>query len=516
MTPAKRVASPGGSDTAELTAFALLAVAIAAVIVNTHLAASLTFPSPSGDEAFFTWQAHAFQRSNSFIAPEIDPTRPILLLPFVYSATLGLVFKVFGSSMEIARNASVAFTLIGFTFLAVLVRRHAVPAAALLVIGAFLLNEHFVVMANEIRMESLFFAFVCGALLLVQCGRIWLALGVLSVSPMVHPNGVFYLGGVVAYLWLTGAFRGQRPGRGAIAVFVVAALVWLAHGLYVLKYWDGFLHDTSHRIGETAQGHPLFAQLTLGGAFGLVLIVATAGLGAWRKAHVGGLLVFAAAAWLHCHLRIEAPYDVFGDFSYLLTSLALVEIAAGFAPLAASGAARMLRPLAGGIVAVGLLGVYFKTGRVEGPFGYLRDLRHQGMRIEKPGAYFNDEDRKALRAIIAAVEPNRPITVETYPWSESSLIADMNDARVQYLVPYFDPMFRPASQWVWGYGPTQGALADLYIVRVSRLTPQYLHYRPDSMFARASRRPEIDQPALAYSRDSTEKWYVMRGHPTAK
>jgi hypothetical protein len=183
----------GRSDQVHATTFWIVAVLIAAGVVLVHKAASLTLPVPWGDEAFFIWQARAFERWNSFIAPELDASRPLLLLPFVYETVLGTAFKMFGFSLELARHLSLIFVLAGFGFLALAVRRLSAPVTSLVLVGAFLFNGHFVAMANNARMEALLFAFVCAAILLIQQGRSWMAIAVLSMSPMVHPNGVFFL-----------------------------------------------------------------------------------------------------------------------------------------------------------------------------------------------------------------------------------------------------------------------------------------------------------------------------------
>jgi hypothetical protein len=120
----------GRSDQVHATTFWIVAVLIAAGVVLVHKAASLTLPVPWGDEAFFIWQARAFERWNSFIAPELDASRPLLLLPFVYATVLGTAFKMFGFSRELARHLSLIFVLAGFGFLALAVRRLSAPVTS--------------------------------------------------------------------------------------------------------------------------------------------------------------------------------------------------------------------------------------------------------------------------------------------------------------------------------------------------------------------------------------------------
>jgi hypothetical protein len=488
--------------------------AIAAVIVYLHALASLTLPVPWGDEAFFVWQARGFERWNSFIAPELDASRPQLLLPFVYPAVLGAAFKVFGFSLELARDISLVFVLSGFWFLALLVRWHRAPAAAMLLIGAFLVNAHFVAMANNARMEGLLFAVVCGALLLIDRGRAWMAIAVLSVSPMIHPNGIFFL--VPAAIFCLVALRAynQRPSAAAIAVFVLSAFIWAANGLYAVSYWEGFVHDTAMRVGETLSGHTGFSQFGGRHALGLVCIIATAAIGAWQRIPIGHLLVFAVSSWLMSRVRIEQWYEPFADFAYLLTSLALLEIAMKMLTSSKIMERITVRTLAGGVLVCLLLAINWKSGTIQGPRNYLQNTNAYGMRFEGDVPYFTAEDRREIGAFLESFDPQREVVIEVYPWGDGLLIGDVDESRILIQVPHFDRLFYPPEKWAWGYGPTEYRNPDLYLIRTSRYTPDWLKHRDDKVIARALQRSGVEKASLLRSRDGTEIWYAIR--PTAK
>jgi hypothetical protein len=506
----------------------LLCAVFVAVAIHTHAVASLTLPAPSNDEAFFVWQSHAFARSNSFVAPELDPSRPILLLPFVYQGAVGIAFKALGTSIEMARHVSMFFFLIAFACLAIMVRRHAAPLVALALVMAVLMNVKFVMMANSVRMEPLLLAALCLALLLAQRERIWLALAVLSVTPMIHPNGVLYLVPVTVYAVLSGALRREAPGRVAVVVFIVSGLVWAAHGIYVLRYWDGFVYDSALRFGEMAvgTGKEGMARIRSWRYLGLGFAAVVLGvIGAKCGARTQYLLLFALGAWLHSHLRFEEPYFAFSDLSFLLLSLAVLQIVAtvlktdrsagdrqadGLATLRA-GLVRGGSAIAMGLTALALLGVHWRYYAFGSPVGYFNNQEWSGMRTASSGAYFGEEDRRVLQGVLKSFDPTQSIAVEVYPWSDGLLIADLQDERVRFQVPYLDPVLRPKEQWAWGYGPTEAAVPDLYIIRVSRFQPPYLHDRPGLMLDRALERPGVGKPAIVHSRDSTEVWYAIPG-----
>ncbi len=508
-----RASSFASNRRLHLFAFVAVVAVIVAVAIWGHRAAAMTLPVPSGDEALFVWQGHAFEQSNSFVAPELDATKPILLLPLTYSGLLGIVFKIFGCSIGVARSLSFILVLLAFAIFGAVIRQQKAPLTALILTGTILLNARFLVMGNAVRMEPLFLVNLCVALLLMQRGQLWAALGVLAISPMIHPNGVLYLVPAAAYVFLGHPLARQRPDQRALIIFAAAAILWISHGLYVLKYWDGFVHDCAHRFGEMATGTGKGGLARLGGWRGVIgpgLIVITALLGIWRRVPVGYLLVFATGAWLHSHLRFEEPYEPFGDLAYLLITLALLEIITSSFSSVKNLPIERWRPLASAALAVFLVAVFHRAGRIEGPLGYLEDMEVSGMHIDKHGAYFVEEDRRVLRELINSIKPGKPITVEVYPWSDALLIADLQDKRVRYQVPYFDSVVRPAKEWVWGYGPTDAPVPDLYIVRTSRYTAPHLRFRPDVMLARAAKHPEVEKPRIVHTRSNTEIWYAMR------
>ena len=485
-----------------------LALLIVVAAVYVHGAAGLTLPIPWGDEAYFVWQARAFARWSTFVAPELDATRPLFLLPFVHGAVLGVAFKVFGYSLELARDVSLLFTLVGFACLAWAVRRHAAAPAVLALIGAFLLNPRFVALANNARMEAFFFAAVCAALTLLMAGRSWLAIALLAATPMIHPNGVLLLVPVAAYAWWSGTLRGTRLVRADWIMFAVAATLWLANGLYALAYWDGFVHETALRFGETVEKHGGWSQFRGWNLAGLALILGTFAVSHRRLPRVAPLPVFALGFWLCSRIRIEQWYEVFNDLAFLLVSLALIELAAETAAARWPERARMRSLTAAGAALV-LLALHYVNGRVEGPRGYLAELQANGMRVAPKGAYFQPADHRAVAAVLDALAPGCRVTVEVYPWGDGLLLADLAEDRVTFQVPYFDPLFQPAERWAWGYAPTPAPVPDLYIVRESRHHPGYLKPREGRVLARALAQSGVAQSTVFHTRDSTEIWHAI-------
>ena len=303
------------------------AVLIAILVTSVHMAAGLTLPAPWGDEAYFLWQARAFERWNDFIAPELDPGRPLLLLPYGYPLLMGIVFKIFGFSLETARAVSLVATLAGFGLLATALRARMTAVAGLALAGAFLLNGHFVALANNARMEAVMFMAICGALLLVQKRQYWVALGLLGGSAVIHPNAMLVGAPVFFYAVFAGQLWRNWPTRLGLIVIGIGIAAWAAQALYIFTHWAAFEHDLAYRLSETTSANKGASQYGGWHAVGLAAILAVWALAVWRKVPVAHLTAFAVGVWLMSRVREEQWYDVFGDFAYLLAALALFEIA---------------------------------------------------------------------------------------------------------------------------------------------------------------------------------------------
>jgi hypothetical protein len=491
-------------------AFWGLTAVVVITMVIVHIAAGFTLPAPWGDEAFFVWQARAFERWNNFAAPELDASRPILLLPFIYQSMLGLAFKIFGYSLGLARGVSLVFTIAGFVLLATGANRRAAPIAGLVLIGAFMMNGHFVAIANNARMEALLFAVICGAMLLMQHGRMWIALAVLAFSPMIHPNGVLFLVPALVYAIAAHKVHRTRPSRTALIIFAAAALAWLANGLYAVSYWPGLMHDIAYRFSETTTATSGWSQFGGWHAVVLALIVAAGVFGAVRKIRIGYLITFAIGSWLMHRVRIEQWYEVFGTLTYLLLSLAVLEIATQVLPTLKTRFGSAPRWAVAPVALVALLGLHLVTGRIPGPKGYLEDLDVNGMHVAGSVSYFTPEDRTALETYFRANEAGGAKTFEMYPWGDTLLIGDFENSGMRFQIPYFDPAFSAgAKDWPWGFGPREWPTADVYIVRTSRYQPRWLDERFKATLARAEQRTGKKAEILR-SRDETEIWYAIR------
>jgi hypothetical protein len=504
----------GGEPNWSLRAGLFLAVIMvfAALLIAVHIAAGLTLPVPWGDEAYFIWQARAFERWNDFIAPELDPERPLLLLPYGYPLLLGIVFKVFGYSLETARAVSLIATLCGFGLLATAMRARKTAIVSLILIGAFMMNAHFVAMANNARMEAVVFAVICAALLLIQNKRSWIALGLLGGSAMIHPNVILMGAPVFVYAVFADKLWKNWPDRWGWTAIGIGLLAWFAQGVYVLSHWEGFEYDLAYRMLETTSAGK--GTLEFGGShgLGLVIILAIGALAWWRKVPVVHLIAFAVGGWLMSRVRAEQWYEIFYDFAYLLAAIALIEVLVKEARQHVTEKVLISTSVSAGLLLVSL-GFFLKTGRIEGPKGYFHELTIDSMVMSDGTPYFTDEDEVVLEAFMKGIGTDDLTTVEYYPWGDALLFPEAHPDKLRFQMSYFDPAYLHGSNWPLGYGPTPMKTPDLYILRTSRYQPPWLDARFDRLMARASERSGGRDPVIIHSRDDTEIWYAFPTSP---
>src|SRR5262249_14885682 len=202
-------------------------------------------------------------------------------------------------------------------------------------------------------------------------------------------------------------------------------------------------------------------------------------------------------------------YEVFGSIVYLLTSLALLEIAVQVLPAIKTRFGSAPRWAVASVALASLLVANLLGGQVSGPKGYIEDLKVDGMIVANEVKYLTQEDHDALTAYLRDSAAKGARTVEIYPWGDTLLMTeDVGDLKLQ--IPYFDPIFAAGGHaWQWGFGPTEWPTADVYVMHTTRYQPRWQDERFNQVFARAEGRAGRKLEIL-HSRDGTETWYVAR------
>src|SRR5258706_4881536 len=161
--------------------YVLITVLFIAIYIKVHLIASFSFPVPWTDEAYFLWQAVAFQQHSTLYAPELNPYRCLYGHTPGHMIVSGLLFKIIGFSLSNARSISLVLVALTFVLLSRIWKMHGYPFFVLILSGMFLLNKYFIVLGNVSRPEALLVFLIALSLYLFQKDVVYKGLTILLV-----------------------------------------------------------------------------------------------------------------------------------------------------------------------------------------------------------------------------------------------------------------------------------------------------------------------------------------------
>lgn len=242
------------------------------VVLFIRLQLGFEFPIPWNDETAFIAQAFEFSRTGSFYVYGLNSERVVMWMPPGHMLLLAGVFKVFGYSYEISRWVSALLYLGAFAVCLLAVRECLGGWRRNLALGLLLLaflSPYSLAIANIARMESLYTLIFLLSLLAALRGKYTLGLALVLLGAVVHYNAVYFLlPYAVLVLWKILRRETLVVGPGELLGLVMAALVLLIYGLFVIKNIDGFWQDMRFQF-EYKLGSPV-----MGGRRGLTLLAA--------------------------------------------------------------------------------------------------------------------------------------------------------------------------------------------------------------------------------------------------
>jgi hypothetical protein len=399
--------------------FWLLATAFAAHFVWLHVRAGYTFPTPWTDEVAYLWQGIALGRSGSPVAPELVADVHLMWIPPGFMLVNAAFFRLFGFSLDLARWMSAGEVLVCFAALCAIARRLRAPWVSLLLCGLFLWSSRFVMAGNIGRMEALVLAFVGPGLLLLARGRWVSGLAITACSALVHPNGVFFTGGVALFLLIQPRrfTRLAESDRRQWIVFALVVCAFVGYGVYVLTQWDAFVAQMGAQFGRKMERELL---QTLGRPSEWSFLLLFMGIFGWsfRRSERASLLsCFALGGWLTCLIGLEWWYEVNRSLGFLLLCLAGIDLVLGLdlPERTRSWAA----PAAAGIALVALWG----TGVLPFPPGDPSRLKAIRLKILPE---WQRVDREDFALIAERMRPwtecGKPVVVRVYPRGDSLLL----------------------------------------------------------------------------------------------
>jgi hypothetical protein len=281
----------------------------------------LTFPFPSLDDARFYLPALWVAKYGSLNPTVLNAPRGIFWVPDGLTVLLGLVMRLFGQSIEVARIACECMVAAGVALFALVFRRLSGSAATGALATLLLLTPPVVFAANSVRMEAPVFLLIALALLLHLNDHFLGAGALLFGSLLIHPA----LGLAAAgYTMLSWEFRPRRAhsSRGRIFDWVILAAVllcWLLEGVHIARHVDLFSAHMAYQVG-----HKMRLSLTarLFKPQGVILFLTVAATVTimirrmvWKSLRINqyflGAAVIALGVQTYSVLCAELSYDIY-------------------------------------------------------------------------------------------------------------------------------------------------------------------------------------------------------------
>jgi hypothetical protein len=303
------------SERGKHIAYWVVAGLFIAAYVLRHISAGYIFPVPWPDEASFLWQAIGFQHTNTLFAPELNPARDVFWMPPGYMIVIGALFKVFGYSLALARTASLICMCAVFVMLAAVIRKYALPLLSIFLLGAVFLTTPVIAAGNVARMDPMLFVIIAGALLLFKNGRDYTAFALLAISPLIHPNGIYFIAGALVYFILEKRWRNLSLRGFDILLFAIAVVLWGFYITYIAKHWGDFLSDMQYQLHRKSSNLYVF---TLSNAVFLVPFIAIVVYGARKKTLDVLLTCFGFIMWWVYTTGGEMWYQCFYGMSFVI------------------------------------------------------------------------------------------------------------------------------------------------------------------------------------------------------
>jgi len=337
-----------------------------------------------------------------------------------------------------------------------------------------------IIAGNMARPEALVIALALAGYWMLARNRPWSAVSLLTLVCLVHPVGAFFIGAAaLAFLRLHG-LKIPHPRRSEWGWMAVA----LASGIAMIGFWA----TQWSWVWNDLQVGLTFMPMTWGERLAhlrpirqlIPAVIATAMVGiTWRMRPT--LFVMAVLGWVFWFLPVFRPemwYEIYTTFSYVFTTVILIEIAAEHA----KGKYRTAGPL----LTMGvLLLAANRQGQITDPRHYPDYLWWHHMRIRTAPSYIDPADQTAVSQALQAVPEGGWVLF--HPGGDGLLFMD-----------------RLPTNWVSIYPSFVEIEPDARVFHLSALAyPGYTKRTLEQM-----EQYGVDVETPTFSQDGTERWYV--------
>ena len=474
---------------ANIILYACLFTIIIIYILLNNLA-GYTFPIPWADEGIFLWQSISIQENNTLIAPQLNPTRPLLLMPPGYMIFTGVLFKLIGFSLNAARNISLVLMIGVVIQIVLLTRKYSIKFITLLFIGLFFLNRYFLAIGNIARMEALLLFVVFLGFLLLQNKKDYEALAILALTPLIHPNGVYFLFAAIGYLLFTKRLRihPKQLNRREQVLIIISLIIWLIYFVYILLHWDWFIHDITFQILRKSQRDILTKFFQENNFLFIIIYLFCLAYGIKEKIPATFLLVIAAPAWLINKFGQEMWYAIFDIIAYLMLSIVVLHHALDL--VADITKNRYIQKALVLLISILLIFWSYNNKRIGKLFDYPESIMWSDMRLSEDIPYINQSDTSEIQTLLEKYyNSTEPVYVQFAPSGDALLFHDLENESIHFSQPFFYPR-EP----------------NLYIIHSSKFIPEWMNGRLQEELDNAGIDP-TDDTNILFQRDETEIWY---------
>jgi 4-amino-4-deoxy-L-arabinose transferase-like glycosyltransferase len=481
---------------------------VAASFVVRQRMHGLAFPPPWPDEGSFLWPALAFSQTGSLYSPELFRARELYWMPPGYMILSGVLFKLTGFSFEWARTLSGLYLCGAFACVMATAARLR-GRWGYLVLALIYMHSPIAVMAgNTARMETLVLLIAAAGFLLCERGLRASGLSVLSLAPLVHPNGAFVLG--AGALLCLAPWRGNlallRPHRLELIAIFAAGMCWLAYGLQIWGHYQEWVSDWAFQLKwkqyQATDNRGIGRRLLWPGLWIPALIFLATAFAAirWKTPEsrtTVPLAVFAFSLWLQTLTTVGWLYEVYAIVMQFLAAILGVELIAAWlcsGRIKSPRAARALPPVLA-LLAAGASAAFVVTS--EFAMRSVTPSTRGGVWPKAP-AYVTAEDRHHVAEYLKKLsQEGKPISVHFAPDADALIFQHLRSPTLQF------------SQQIMGLEH-----ADVYIFHDSVWLPKFFR---DYMLVRLAFGYKIpivvEEWPVIYQRERTERWRVYRRPP---
>jgi hypothetical protein len=466
-----------------------LAAAVIACSWKLHRTAGLGLPLPWADECLFVFPAINFADHNTLFTPQVNPERHLLWMPPGYSITLGIVLKIVPYSLAFVRDLSWLFTILLFVGLLYMMKDAAPPWIVVVLASMFLLATHFTVAGNTARMDAMLLCCVCWGWSLVFRGNIYRGIGVLLVSPLVHPYGTWYLVAACGYVVIRKRNTLRRPSFLEALPILIAAFLIAMYDVYVLQHPAEFIQDmqfqierkVSRNIIERLFNDPMTRSLAI--AYPIVLTAAVR----FSRERIP-TLVFGTISLLVQIIGLEMWYHLYVAVAALL--LLVVIIGMSDEVIKQSKLVAIMQRGMLGLVVLLLLFWAHNRGFVLSPRKYPEKIGWMGMQMDPHNTYLTPSEQTRLVSHLNTLSEGHETTRIAFD-PEGDALAVWSHKGCAF-VPYY-PLFTAVEP-------------DVVVVHMTTFLPKWWKDHTQRTLTRWG----IAEKDLLFVSDDGDRWYVKQ------